>query len=174
MKWRPWPPPMLTKKYDVKVVVKKVKGWCDQVREGVEEDHCDEDHQIKLTVEIRWKGPPNEKKVALMRRKSSIKSDITKEVEGNQNGAVFQWDEEFHSVCTFSSNKDNCNSFLPWEIGFSLLHVSVFLFLFLRNVFFCQFVNLVGKQIGIRWVGFMCLCYGLIKDLSNFNKELKI
>lgn len=124
MKWRPWPPPMLTKKYDVKVVVKKVKGWCDQVREGVEEDHCDEDHQIKLTVEIRWKGPPNEKKVALMRRKSSIKSDITKEVEGNQNGAVFQWDEEFHSVCTFSSNKDNCNSFLPWEIGFSLLHGS--------------------------------------------------
>ncbi|KNA25188.1 hypothetical protein SOVF_009060 [Spinacia oleracea] len=127
---------MLTKKYEVKLVVKAVEGWSDQVREGTpekEEDHHhtqnqDEQQQQqqqmrKLTVEIRWKGPPNNNKVALMRRRS-VKRDFTKEVEENQNGAVFEWNEEFQNVCSFSSVKDNCNSFLPWEIGFSVLHGS--------------------------------------------------
>lgn len=130
MRWRPWPPPLLTTKYEVKLVVKSLQGWSDQLREGAEKEK-EEDHQedevIKLTVEIRWKGPPNNNKVALMRRRS-VKRDLTKEVAvgevENQNGAVFEWDEEFQSVCSFSSVKDNSNSFLPWEIGFSILHGS--------------------------------------------------
>ncbi|CAO2820217.1 unnamed protein product [Amaranthus hypochondriacus] len=126
MKWRPWPLPMLTKKYEVKVVVGKLEGWCssfDQMRVGLGDNHQVEDHELKkLMVEIRWKGPPNNNKVPLMRRRS-VKRDLTKEYkrEDNQNGDVFEWNDEFHNVCCFSSCKDNCNSFLPWEIDFSLL-----------------------------------------------------
>ena len=143
MKWRPWPLPMLTKKYEVKVVVGKLEGWCssyDQMREGLGENHLVEDHELKkLMVEIRWKGPPNNNKVPLMRRRS-VKRDLTKEYkrEDNQNGDVFEWNDEFHNVCCFSSCKDNCYSFLPWEIDFSLLDVSLF------NLCFF-FMGFIGK-----------------------------
>ncbi|XP_021769584.1 uncharacterized protein LOC110733822 [Chenopodium quinoa] len=127
MRWRPWPPPVSTKKYEVKLVIKRVDGWYDQVREGVQEEYEGEPYKEKLMVEIRWKGPLNNNKVGLMRRRSSEKRDFTKDVEGskeNQNGDVFEWNDEFQSVCCFSSVKDNCNSFLPWEIGFSIFHGS--------------------------------------------------
>lgn len=141
MRWRPWPP-LVTKKYEVKLVVGRMEGW-DLVRgEAAEESD-------RLTVEIRWKGP----KVALSTlRRTPVKRNFTREVEvvgvgvgvGRQNddvavvvddedhnirsNGVVLWDEEFQSICTFSAYKENV--FHPWEIAFTVFNVSLFCFHF--------------------------------------------
>ncbi|EOA32949.1 hypothetical protein CARUB_v10016277mg [Capsella rubella] len=105
MKWRPWPP-LVTRKYEVKLAVKKLEGW-DLVREGVPEK------EERLTVEIRWKGP----KATLGSLRRTVKRNFTKEALGESD--VVSWDdEEFQSLCSFTSYKDSL--FYPWEIAFSV------------------------------------------------------
>ncbi|KAM5559290.1 hypothetical protein ABKV19_020772 [Rosa sericea] len=113
MKWRPWPP-LNTRKYEVRLVVRRLEGW-DLVRQEEEEEDSGES---KLTVEIRWKGT-NRGKVGPLSslRRAVVKRNFTKEVEAGQDGVV-QWDEEFHSACAFNSYKDNV--FHPWEIAFTV------------------------------------------------------
>lgn len=114
MRWRPWPP-LVTKKYEVRLVVHRMERW-DLVREGTEE---------RLTVEIRWKGP----KLALSTLRRTVKRNFTREAvvdSGSGADGVVLWDEEFISLCTFSAYKDNV--FLPWEIAFNLINVSLLLF----------------------------------------------
>ncbi|GAB4834148.1 hypothetical protein Ancab_032412 [Ancistrocladus abbreviatus] len=107
MRWRPWPP-MVAKKFEVREGgEEKEKGGSGAAGEA-----------RLLTVEIRWKGP----KVALSSlRRNVVKREFTKEV--GENGGVFEWEEEFQSVCNLSAYKDN-NVFHPWEIGFTLLNGS--------------------------------------------------
>nr|XP_043611070.1 uncharacterized protein LOC122582712 [Erigeron canadensis] len=109
MKWRPWPP-IFSRKFEVKLVLKKIESG-----NGDENGVVLWDHGV---VEIKWKGP----KITLGSLRRTVKRDFTKEGKfEDQNGAVF-WDQEFHSVCTFSGYKDN--EFLPWEIGFTLMNGS--------------------------------------------------
>lgn len=115
MRWRPWP---LSgpRKYEVRLVVRRMEGW-DLVPEcGEKEKRSD-----KLTVEVRWKGP----KFALRSLRRTVKRNFTKEVEffGGKNGVV-EWDEEFQSVCTLSPQKENV--FHPWEIAFTVFNVGLF------------------------------------------------
>ncbi|XP_044509273.1 uncharacterized protein LOC123228110 isoform X2 [Mangifera indica] len=117
MRWRPWPP-LVTKKCEVKLVVRRMEGW-DLVREGVEKME-----EERLAVEIRWKGP----KLALSTLRRRVKRNFTREAQLNpsenesQNGVVL-WDEEFQSLCTFSAYKENV--FHPWEIGFRVFNISL-------------------------------------------------
>ncbi|GAV63879.1 NT-C2 domain-containing protein [Cephalotus follicularis] len=114
MRWRPWPP-LMTKKYEVGLVLRRLEGW-DLVLEGAQEKGLAAE---RLTVEIRWKGP----KVALSSLRRTVKRNFTKEVEVvdvGENGVVCWDDEEFQSVCSLSSYKEN--TFLPWEIGFTLFN----------------------------------------------------
>ncbi|KHG09255.1 Structural maintenance of chromosomes flexible hinge domain-containing 1 [Gossypium arboreum] len=108
MRWRPWPP-LVSKKYEVKLIVRRLEGW-DLKREGEEKPE-------KLTVEIRWKGP----KASLGSLRRTVKRNFTKEVDGGvgQNGVII-WDEEFQTLCSLSAYKDNV--FHPWEIAFSVLN----------------------------------------------------
>ncbi|KAK8488474.1 hypothetical protein V6N11_059450 [Hibiscus sabdariffa] len=107
MRWRPWPP-LVSKKYEVRLIVRSLEGW-DLKGEGEEKPE-------KLTVEIRWKGP----KPSLGSLRRTVKRNFTKEVEGvGQNGVVV-WDEEFQSLCSLSAYKENV--FHPWEIAFSLIN----------------------------------------------------
>ncbi|TYI03930.1 hypothetical protein ES332_A11G377500v1 [Gossypium tomentosum] len=107
MRWRPWPP-LLSKKYEVKLIVRRLEGW-DPVREST-------DKPEKLTVEIRWKGP----KASLSSLRRTVKRNFTKEADaGDQNGVVL-WDEEFQTLCSLSAYKENV--FHPWEITFSVLN----------------------------------------------------
>lgn len=113
IKWRPWPP-LLSRKFQVKLIVKKMElGVCDPVHEGVGKGYC-------RAVEIRWKGPKT-----TFRR--TVKRDCTKEVMVLESNGVVLWDEEFISICTLSGCKENV--FYPWEIGFNLLNVSFLLLL---------------------------------------------
>ncbi|XP_011094192.1 uncharacterized protein LOC105173955 [Sesamum indicum] len=114
MKWRPWPP-LISKKYEVKLTVLRLEGgdWVDEV---AEKDNGG------LAVEIRWKGP----KISLGTFRRTVKRNCTREenlrrIDDRPNGGVLvEWDEEFHSVCSLSGYKENV--FHPWEINFSLLH----------------------------------------------------
>lgn len=137
MKWRPWPP-LVSRKYEVRLVVKKLEGLDGVADKGVD----------KLTVEIKWKGP----KMALSPlRRTAVKRNYTKEAYGVDQNGVVQWDEEFHNVCTFSAYKENV--FHPWEIVFSAFNVSLILDLF---VVFCFRLNLrllfVVFEIGFAWI----------------------
>jgi hypothetical protein len=132
MRWRPWPP-LISKKYEVRLVVRRIEGW-DRVREalaaapGTSSGGDLKDKSEKLTVEIRWKGP----KLALSSlRRTVVKRDFTKEVEvyggggeGENGGVLVEWDEEFESLCTLSAHKENV--FHPWEISFTVFNVSFF------------------------------------------------
>ncbi|KAJ4843605.1 hypothetical protein Tsubulata_020305 [Turnera subulata] len=120
MRWRPWPP-LVSKKYEVKLVVRRMEGW-DLVRDCPPSPSSEKDKQPpdRLTVEVRWKGP----KLALSSlRRAAVKRNFTREVDFTQdeeNGAVALWDEEFHILCTLSAYKDNL--FHPWEISFTLFN----------------------------------------------------
>lgn len=122
IKWRPWPP-LLSKKMEVKLVVKRLDGWCSG-----DEDKENE----KMVVEIRWKGP----KIGLTSFRRTVKKNVTQ--EGLLGNGVVEWDEEFCSMCTLSGYKDNV--FHPWEITLTVLNVSFFFYMlcvFMFDLFFC-------------------------------------
>ncbi|MFS7987239.1 putative NT-type C2 domain-containing protein [Helianthus anomalus] len=108
--WRPWPP-ILSTKFEVKVVVKKMEfGGCDPIHADTEKDY----HRV---VEIKWKGP----KITLGSLRRTVKREVTKDGSIVDPNGVVLWDQEFCSVCTLSGYKEN--EFLPWEIGFKVLNV---------------------------------------------------
>ncbi|KAI7993116.1 hypothetical protein LOK49_LG12G02012 [Camellia lanceoleosa] len=107
MRWRPWPP-LLSKKYEVSLVVRRLEGY-NHVGAEAEKGGG-------LTVEIRWKGA----KIALSSFRRTVKRNFTKEAGVAENGVV-EWDEEFQSACALSGYKDNV--FHPWEIAFTGLNL---------------------------------------------------
>lgn len=139
MKWRPWPP-LVSKKVEVKLVVKRVEGWwCDPVDEGAGKD----DGGQKMAVEIRWKGP----KIGLSTFRRTVKRNITREEGVGLNGVV-EWGEEFYSLCNLSAYKDNV--FHPWEISFTfvnvsfLIHFVYFMYILMKDcIFMCFWPNLL-------------------------------
>lgn len=117
MRWRPWPP-LVSKKYEVKLVVRRLEG-CDLVRPSAEKG-VSSGEVARLTVEIKWKGP----KLALSSlRRTAVKRNFTREVEvegAHQQNGVVEWEEEFQSLCNLSAYKDNV--FHPWEISFAVFN----------------------------------------------------
>ncbi|KAI7736766.1 hypothetical protein M8C21_012641 [Ambrosia artemisiifolia] len=111
IKWRPWPP-LMSKKFKVKLVVKKMEGG------GYDPVHADTGKAYHRAVEIKWKGP----KITLSSFRRTVKRNFTREEKVVDPNGVVQWDEEFETVCTLSGYKDNC--FNPWEIGFTVLNGS--------------------------------------------------
>ncbi|KAJ6433080.1 hypothetical protein OIU84_020167 [Salix udensis] len=104
MKWPPWPP-LSSRKFEVKLIVHKLQG----LYLAQDEEQNNDESKKRLVVEIKWKG---QKGIALRR---SVKSNFT-EKGGLEGDGVFQWNEEFITVCNLSGNKDGV--FLPWEIAF--------------------------------------------------------
>ncbi|XP_030531679.1 uncharacterized protein LOC115741824 [Rhodamnia argentea] len=107
MRWRPWPPPPATRKYEVRLAVRRLEG-CDPAPAG---------EGARLAVEIRWKGP---RAAALMRR-VAVRRNFTREERVGEGGVV-EWgeEEEFATVCSLSAHKDN--AFHPWEVGFTVFN----------------------------------------------------
>ncbi|KAH0971800.1 hypothetical protein GBA52_023956 [Prunus armeniaca] len=117
MRWRPWPP-LTTKKYEVRLVVRRLEGW-DLVREAA--GGADPlEKEDKWTAEIMWKGSKVKVGALSSLRRAIVKRNFTREVEASSENGVIQWDEEFHSVCSFSAYKDNV--FHPWEIVFTVFN----------------------------------------------------
>ncbi|CAN0879304.1 hypothetical protein LINGRAHAP2_LOCUS12957 [Linum grandiflorum] len=125
MRW-PWPP-LVSKKFDVTLVVKRLEGLVDLAPAGEKPE--------KFTVEIRWKGP----KMALGSFRRRVKRNFTQEVvfsgdggslsssdeetTGNVNGnggVTAEWNEEFQNICALSPYKEN--AFHPFEIAFSVFN----------------------------------------------------
>lgn len=113
MRWRPWPP-LVSKKFQVKLMVNSLEGWCftggDLLHAGAHN---------KCLVEIKWKGP----KIALSSLRRTVKRNVTKEEALDSNGVVLWDQQEFCNVCTLSGIKDTV--FHPWEISFTVLNVSL-------------------------------------------------
>ncbi|KAL0316016.1 UNVERIFIED_CONTAM: hypothetical protein Sradi_5479800 [Sesamum radiatum] len=114
MRWRPWPP-LISRKYEVKLSVHRLERGGDSVHEGAQKDNGD------LAVEIRWKGP----KISLGTFRRTVKrnctrAEVVKRVDGPNGAVLVEWDEEFQSVCSLSGYTDNV--FHPWEINFTVLH----------------------------------------------------
>ncbi|AES60550.1 putative EEIG1/EHBP1 domain-containing protein [Medicago truncatula] len=105
MKWRPWPPP-ISRKFEVKLLIKTLSGGFDLSPENT------------FAVEIRWKGP----KLALSSlRRNAVVRNFTGEAhtKGDEHDVVL-WDEEFCSFVNLSANKEN--GFHPWEIAFTVFN----------------------------------------------------
>ena len=116
IKWRPWPP-LLSKKFQVKLVVKNMEGGgSDPLHPDPQKD--DNNNNNLRAVEVRWKGP----KIALSTFRRTVKRNFTREEMVLEPNGIVQWDEEFHTICTLSGYKENV--FYPWEIGFTVLNVS--------------------------------------------------
>ncbi|TKY61902.1 hypothetical protein E2542_SST11755 [Spatholobus suberectus] len=111
MRWRPWPP-LVSRKYEVRLVVRRLQG-CDLLRDAAREGS-------RLVVEVRWKGP----KLTLgSLRWNSVARNFTREADvdvDDGGAAVVHWDEEFQTLCNLNGYKDNV--FHPWEIAFTLLN----------------------------------------------------
>lgn len=128
MRWRPWPPPLLSAKFEVRLLLRGLR--CAPPPSG-----CD-----RLSAEVRWKGP----KAALSSLRRNVKRSCTREVEvvvEAEEGAqlatpdegqeqqqkepavdvgttttttTVEWNEEFRSACTLTLSKDGV--FHPWEV----------------------------------------------------------
>ncbi|OVA17123.1 EEIG1/EHBP1 N-terminal domain [Macleaya cordata] len=109
MRW-PWPP-QLSKKFEVKIVLRRLEEFHIGNFDGEKPAEV-----TKLSVEIRWKGP----KFALSSFRRSVKRNFTKEEEFRSDDGVVEWNEDFQSVCNLSAYKENV--FHPWEIGFTVLN----------------------------------------------------
>ncbi|XP_027352086.1 uncharacterized protein LOC113862957 isoform X2 [Abrus precatorius] len=113
MRWRPWPP-LLSKKYQLRLVVRTLKG-CDLLRDAL--------HQgSRLVLQIRWNCKAPKLTLRSLRR-NPVVTNFTKEADVvvDHGGAAFvHWDEEFHTVCNLNAYKDN--AFHPWEIAFTLFN----------------------------------------------------
>lgn len=114
MRW-PWPP-QLSKKFEVKIVLRRLEEFHIGNFDGEKPVEV-----AKLSVEIRWKGP----KFALSTFRRSVKRNFTKEEEVRSDDGVVEWNEDFQSVCNLSAYKENV--FHPWEIAFTVLNVSLIL-----------------------------------------------
>lgn len=116
MKWRPWPP-LLSKKYEVKLVVRRLEGVpVVALSSGNDPLHADAEKDHRVAVEIRWKGP----KISLGSFRRTVKRNFTREEGLGLGNGVVLWDEEFQDVCSLSGYKENV--FHPWEIGFTVLN----------------------------------------------------
>ncbi|XP_074583751.1 uncharacterized protein LOC141839817 [Curcuma longa] len=109
MRWRPWLPP-LSRKFRVKLVVRRVEG----VGDG---DEAEAAAGRKMAVEVRWKGP----KLALRSLRRTVKKNRTKEEEVGDGGVVV-WNEEFQTLCTLTAHREN--DFYPWEVVFTAFNGS--------------------------------------------------
>ncbi|KAK7284766.1 hypothetical protein RJT34_19519 [Clitoria ternatea] len=111
MRWRPWPP-LVSKKYQVRLVVKRLQG-CDLLPDTAWKGS-------RLFLEVRWKGP----KLTLGSfRRNPLARNFTKEVDVHVDEAGFavaNWDEEFHSLVNLNACKDD--AFHPWEVAFTILN----------------------------------------------------
>jgi len=124
MRWRPWPP-LVSKKYEVRLVVKSLTlQGCDLVRPAADKG---------LVLQIKWKGP---KLTLSSLRRNAMARNFTREAQPQPNDVVF-WDEEFHTLCTLSAYKDN--AFHPWEIAFSVFNVCLSLFLVFSSAAILEF-----------------------------------
>ncbi|WCJ19172.1 hypothetical protein M5689_001471 [Euphorbia peplus] len=105
MRWTPWPSVTSSsrKKFEARIKVQKMEG----VKMDAEEK--------RFWVEIKWKGQKNK---GLRNLRRSVKRNFT-QLGGFLTDGVFQWDEEFSSVCHFSRVKDGA-LFNPWEVTFSV------------------------------------------------------
>lgn len=120
MKWRPWPP-LSYKKFDVKILVQKVKGLNFLLSESGDEKNSRvlQDYG-RTALEVKWKGSKGNG-LSLSSFKKSIKGNFTKEESLRQDGVV-EWNEEFQSVCNFAAHKEG--SFHPWKVIFTVFNVS--------------------------------------------------
>ncbi|WOK99487.1 hypothetical protein Cni_G08199 [Canna indica] len=107
MRWRPWPP-LLSKKFRVRLVVKRVEGV------GAGEDSAPAAGR-KVVAEVRWKGP----KVALSSLRRTVKRHRTREEEVGDRDVV-EWNEEFEIVCTLTAHREA--AFHPWEVAFNVFN----------------------------------------------------
>ena len=141
MRWRPWPP-LVLRKYEVRLIVRRLEG-CDLLRDCGGEPP-------RLTVEIRWKGP----KLTLgSLRRTPLARNFTREADVAA-ATVAQWDEEFQSLCNLNAYKDN--AFHPWEIAFTVFNVSLSLSLSLCFILF---------TLSFLWVNGICL-----ENVCNYLK----
>ncbi|XP_057980187.1 uncharacterized protein LOC131165997 [Malania oleifera] len=112
MKWRPWPP-LSAKKFEAKLVVRRLKGLCLAQSEG---EKASEDF-TRLVVETKWKGP--NKNVGLGSLRKRTKRNFTKEVGVGEDG-IAEWNEDFRNICNLSVCKEGV--FHPWEVAFTIFN----------------------------------------------------
>ncbi|XP_042473757.1 uncharacterized protein LOC122056056 [Zingiber officinale] len=108
MRWRPWPP-LLSRKFQVKLVVRRV--------EGVSAEDEAPAAGKKVSLVVRWKGP----KLALSSLRRTAKKNRTREVQVGDGGVV-EWNEEFETVCTWTAHREN--ALHPWEVLFTVFNGS--------------------------------------------------
>ncbi|CAL9122990.1 unnamed protein product [Musa textilis] len=99
--WRPWPP-LLTRKFQVRLVVRRIEG-------------VSVDGAAAVAAEVTWKGP----KAGLSSLRRTVRRNRTRE-EAVGEGGVVDWNEVFEAACTLTAHREN--AFHPWEIAFRLLN----------------------------------------------------
>ncbi|KAJ6834799.1 uncharacterized protein M6B38_333005 [Iris pallida] len=97
MRWRPWPP-LVSRKFVARLVLKKVEGLDSEEEEGV------------VMAEVRWKGP----RLALGSLRRTVKRNCTREEAIMSGSGAVEWNEEFESACTLTCHKEN--AFHSWEV----------------------------------------------------------
>ncbi|KAI4310627.1 hypothetical protein MLD38_035591 [Melastoma candidum] len=134
IRWRPWPPQLVTTNFVVKLVVSGLEG-CDRQPVELVAGVGGGEGELggvgeRLAVEIAWKGGESggRRIAGLMGRRRGrevIKRNYTGEERVGEEGGV-SWEEEFESACSLVAYKENnaggCGGggFLPWIIGFTV------------------------------------------------------
>ncbi|XP_010917951.1 uncharacterized protein [Elaeis guineensis] len=105
IRWRPCPP--LSRKFEVRLVVRRIEGLPPlppQEEVGA---------VPTAAAEVRWRGP----KMTLSSLRRTVRRNRTRE-EGVGPRGVVEWEEEFKSFCSLTTYRDS--AFHPWEIAFAI------------------------------------------------------
>lgn len=88
---------------------------------------CENERDKALFIEVKWKGSkkhggPSGVLMAPFYGRSRCQKNYTgKGFPGK--GEIVEWDDEFESLCSFGLKQSG--SFSPWDLTFTLLHVSL-------------------------------------------------
>ncbi|KAJ0031773.1 hypothetical protein Pint_12397 [Pistacia integerrima] len=108
MKWSARPMSGATKRFNVKVKLLKLDGFC-----------ADETEKTMI-VETKWKGPKSVFAPFYLPSSSKLRRSRTSQKLLNKGESIVEWDDEFENICDFSVvSKDG--SYGPWNVSFKVL-----------------------------------------------------
>lgn len=107
---------------------------------------CENERDKTLFIEVKWKGSkknggPSGVLMAPFYGRSRCQKNCTSNGFFSK-GEIVEWDDEFQSLCSFVSKQSARISFGPWDLTFTLLHVSLIIpdFLLLNCFLFSSLI----------------------------------
>ena len=122
LKWRPWQP-LPSKQFHVKMKLHRLEGLFHLTNPGKLADMAPlplatkNKERSKIAVKVKWKGPRRALGLCFKRNPQLTKTSTS--IPQDSSSVIFE--EDFEHTCILTITQDN--SFLPWDVNFTICQV---------------------------------------------------